>query len=589
MVCNRFLFCCVVILAGWQPERASGQVKLFSTSQTNAIGEVISYLGSPPQNGRLVLDANNGFFDKGAFRAIGKEASPESDRLLISSHFDGLQAVSDKNLGEARWYFWKVSPKPAELRIFVDVPPSEVDVDWKVRVGKNEFEFSTSVSDGLQAQNVVFPLDFGSSGLQIISIRRADSKRASETKFRKIEVGGAGIEGARLIRARWRPAAVHARYESSQCEESKLWVFETQSVRASSSYSPITTSFGYFGASFNAEGLAAGGVNFSMWAANRKATKMPAVSAMPHLLATANPAAEFSGFGHEGTGVKIRNWEPYQEHPKSVIQALRVETNEGFDTFYGYLFDESEKCWKLFGAGRRPAKNKKGGITLRAGSFCEVPGPPNVERTGDVVREVKRRGWFFGSDKKWHIADTLHLGDNPVDTNRFVRALEDGWLLMGTGGVEMSTGPKVVRLRNKPLKLPLYLSPKHENQLFELPVEIGKPKVTKIRAGSVLVSYRGLNAGSQTRATLYYGRSDCLTFVKRKLHGTEKKGASRDQFEGDRTWQFQTDTVEVSDAKAEFPLDQLNPGTTYFFRVLVEGTQGKSWAFKTGQFKTLPN
>jgi len=142
---------------------------------------------------------------------------------------------------------------------------------------------------GCKAQNVVFPLGFGSSGLQIISIRRADSKRASGTEFRKIEVGGAGIEGARLIRARWGPAAVHARYESSQCEASKLWVFETQSVRSISSYFPITTSFGYFGASFNAEGLAAGGFNFSMWVANGKATNMPAVSAMPLFLAHSKP------------------------------------------------------------------------------------------------------------------------------------------------------------------------------------------------------------------------------------------------------------------------------------------------------------
>jgi hypothetical protein len=316
---------------------------------------------------------------------------------------------------------------------------------------------------------------------------------------------------------------------------------------------------------------------------------MPAVAAMPHLLATGNPAAEFSGFGHEGSGVKIRNWIPYPDHPKSVIQALRVVRHEGVDTFFGYLFDEQLKRWMLFAAGRRPSKNKRGDVSLRAGSFCEIPGPPNVERTGDTVREVKRRGWFYGQDKKWHAADTLVLGDQATDTNRFVRALDEGWLLMGTGGIEMSTGPKVARLRDQAVKLPLYLSPKHENQLFELPVEIGKPKVTKIKAGSVLVSYPGLNAGSQTRATLYYGRSDCLTFVKRTLHNTEKKGASREQFAGDRTWQYKTATVEVNDAKAEFPLDQLSPGTTYFFRVLVEGTQGKSWAFKTGQFKTLPN
>jgi hypothetical protein len=264
-----------------------------------------------------------------------------------------------------------------------------------------------------------------------------------------------------------------------------------------------------------------------------------------------------------------------------------VESSNGVDTFYGYLFDESEQCWVLFAAGRRPSKSKKGQLGLRAGSFCEVPGPPNVERTGDMVREVKRRGWFYGADKKWHVADTLHLGDDPANTNRFVRALDDGWLSMGTGGVEMTTGPRVARLREPPSKLPIYLSPKCASQLFELPVQIGRPKVSTIKADSAVVTYPGIQAGSQTRATLYYGRTDCVTFVKRKLHNTEKKGASSEQFEGDRTWQYETATINVKGSEAEFLLDSLTPDATYFFRVLVEGSQGKSWAFETGDFKTL--
>ena len=589
MIGYRFIICSALLVIGLLENQLAGQVELFPTRQVSDLGREVSYFGSLPQKGRLVLDANNGFFDKGAFKATGKRVSPESERLLISSHFDGLQAVGGSHAGVARWYLWKSNPAAAELKIFLDVPQAGEGGLWKVCVGATEFEFSASKSDGRKAQEISFPLEIGSMGLREISIRDLNSKRRSVTEFRKIEVTGPGIEGARLIRARWRPAAVHARYESSECEDSKLWVFETQCVRPSSSYSPITTAFGYFGASFNSEGLAAGNVNFSMWAASRKAAKLPDVSLMPHLLATANPDAEFSGFGHEGSGVKIRNWDPYQQNPKSVIQALRVETANGVDTFYGYLYDEVKNRWMLFAAGRRPSKNKNGSLSLRAGSFCEVPGPPNVERTGDVVREVKRRGWFYGPDEKWHVADTLRLGDDPADTNRFVRVLDGGWLSMGTGGVEISTGPQVVRLRDQSPQLPIYLEPSCASQLFELPVEIGKPNVFSIQSDSAVVAYSGLQAGAKTRATLYYGTADCLTFVKRKLHTTERKGASSEQFGDGRTWQFQTESVKVEDSSAEFSLVDLRPGTTYFFRVLVEGSDGKSWAFETGEFKTLSN
>jgi hypothetical protein len=587
MIRYYLLLCCALTFAGLKPEQASSQVELFPTSHVNEIGAKISFLGSPSLGDRLVFDANNGFFDKGAFRAVGKYAAPDSDRQLIASHFEALQVSQNEPVGDARWYFWKSAVGAGEIKIFLEVPQAEAGVGWKLFVGENEFDFITSTSDGRQPQSIAIPLKADAVGLHVISIRKADAARTPKTKFKKIEAVGPGIDGAWLIRARWRPAAVHARYESSQCKDSKLWVFETQSTAPASSYSPITTAFGYFGASFNSDGLAAGGVNFSMWAANRNASTMPAVAAMPHLLATANPAAEFSGFGHEGSGVKIRNWIPYQDHPKSVIQALRVVRHEGVDTFYGYLFDEKLNRWMLFAAGRRPSKNNRGDVSLRAGSFCEIPGPPNVERTGDTVREVKRRGWFYGQDKKWHVADTLVLGDQATDTNRFVRALDEGWLLMGTGGIEMSTGPKVARLRDQAVKLPRYLSPKHEKQLFEVPVEIGNPKVSGIKSDRAAVSYPGLNAGVGTRATLYYGPVDCLTFVNRKLHNTEKKGASRDQFAGDRTWRFQTAPVEVNNSTAVFLLDQLSPGRTYFFRVLVEGQQGKSWAFETRQFKTL--
>ncbi len=74
-----------------------------------------------------------------------------------------------------------------------------------------------------------------------------------------------------------------------------MWIFESRSACDYSSYSPITTAFGYYGATFNKDRRAAGKMNFSMWAASKNAKTIPPLDQMPHILATGNPDAEFSG------------------------------------------------------------------------------------------------------------------------------------------------------------------------------------------------------------------------------------------------------------------------------------------------------
>ncbi len=101
----------------------------------------------------------------------------------------------------------------------------------------------------------------------------------------------------------------------------------TRSLSDFGSYSPITTPFGYYGTAFGADRRSNGGFNFSMWASSAKG-KIPPLEKMPHLLVAGSPEAEFSGFGHEGSGVKLRGWLPMPDKPEICVQALRVE-NDG--------------------------------------------------------------------------------------------------------------------------------------------------------------------------------------------------------------------------------------------------------------------
>ena len=65
-----------------------------------------------------------------------------------------------------------------------------------------------------------------------------------------------------------------------------MWVFETRNVAETTSYSPLTTPFGYFGTSFGSGGRIppGAGFNFSMWVAGRDETKAPPIEKMPRLI-----------------------------------------------------------------------------------------------------------------------------------------------------------------------------------------------------------------------------------------------------------------------------------------------------------------
>ncbi len=551
-------------------------------------GMMLSSLGEPIKDGALVLDANNGFFDHGAFVALGQHAAPANEKTLISSHFTHLATRSSK--GQARWHAWMPKPGRVEIHVEMETPDSELETQWKIEFGRDSRVVSATQFGSDAAGKIA--LDVSEPGKQTFSLQYHSGPRPIKTKIRQIRIVGQAVADARLLRARWRPSAIHTQYSSSTCDRTRLWVFETQSVTKNTHYSPMTTRFGYFGATFAADGRAAGGVNFSMWAAGRQATGAPSVSQLPHLIATGNPEAEFSGFGHEGSGVKIRRWEPYAHHPQSVIQALRLDPGPKWNTFSGYWFDQRSDRWVLFATGRKPvdqAKRRKSDDTtyLRPASFLEIPGPPAQQRTGDQRRTVRRRGWFLGSDRKWHAVDRQTTKSPAAPTNKFI-ASTDGWLTMSTGGMEMVVTPGEAKLTvSQTARLPNYLQPKLAKQLLVGSVTFNRSIVTRLTDRSATVAYDFADAGPQATATLHYGTNDCLTFVQRELHGTEKRSqVNRQMLASDRTWAHATEPHQVMNNRCEFDLQDLQAGTMYFYRVLVKNENGKSWDFESGSFQT---
>ena len=525
------------------------------------------------QNGMLVLTANNGFFDKGKVRAIGKGMVEGEEKALISASFQALEFISGKNAATARWYLF--AEAKTEGTVTIEFAQGKGEGSWSLEVGKNRREFLVGKKEKLRT----FPISFR-KGKQQISLMKSGNGMGI---VKSVRLKGTEMTKLSLLRARWRPAAIHTRYWSEGCPEPVMWIFESRTTSSGSSYSPMTTNFGYFGASFGANQRAEGGVNFSMWALSQKGAKgkLPALEQMPHLLATGNPDSEFSGFGHEGSGVKIRNWTPYAHQPESVIQALRVEKNGIYHTYYGYLFDEAKNQWVLYAAGNKvPRRNTK--AILRASSFCEVPGPPQVERTGDVERVLDRRGWFV--DATGQIFPVDRMTTKARFQNHGIAISEDHWFRMTTGGVDFREVPAEVKSDHQHKGL-IYLKPDVLEGLYQLPAEIGESYVTEIGSGSATISYQLKAPGSKAKGVVWYGEVDAITFAPRKLHGTESGRASEKLFGKGRVWDASTDARDLAMGDNRFRLKNLKPDTKYFYRILVENQEGKCWAAQSGSFR----
>lgn len=541
--------------------------------------------GQSAKNSKLILTASNGFFDSGTCRAAGESSLPKiGDAELIRPNF-GYLGHWKKTGGTLRWHLW--IPEPGILHLNLNMQVFARQAGSRITVsldGKSQTVTTVPSSPGTpQPWNLTF--DVRKPGEHTL-VLTADSIRDAQSgvgELHRIDVFGPAIKNSQLLRARWRPAAVHGRYAASSLEQSRTWVMTTRSACDFSSYSPITTPFGYYGTSFEADRRTKGSFNFSMWAA-AKGRATPPLEQMPHLLAAGSPVAEFSGFGHEGSGVKLRGWIPLPDRPKLVVQALRVESEGNYDTYYGYFWDHQDERWKLYAVGRKwNGGNPK--RHLSPGSFCEIPGPPQTQRSGDQVREVRRRGWHLSDDNTWHTMDIFNC-NSKGPANKVWYTSAEGEFAMGTGGMRYYPYEQPPAPASQSA-LPVFLTPESTRQLKRLPARVTNISARKVTRTSATIALDIARCGENSRVEVYYGQSDCLTFAKRKLHGTEGKSVvSQSTQADDRSWTHRSPPVPMARGNSHVILAGLKPATTYFYRALIVNDEGKLWTFQTESFRT---
>ncbi|MEM0968896.1 MAG: hypothetical protein AAGJ31_06075, partial [Verrucomicrobiota bacterium] len=482
-------------------------------------GRNYSYLGQLATNQKIILTASNVFFTNKTCTANGESSLPKvGDEGLIVPNFEYLDWKLTE--GSLRWHILVKNPGSVRFQAHVAAENGGAEIEVSFAGQTKNVTISKSASDKPQPWDLDF--EVGQPGEYEVALRatKVGSDHAVG-QLHRIEAFGPAIEGAHLLRVRWRPAAAHGGYDTAKVKGAKLLVFATRSMESASSYSPITTPFGYYGTSFGSDRKSVGNFNFSMWGKESGASDL---KTMPHLLGVGSPEGEFSGFGHEGSGVKPRGWEPMPDKPELVVQALRLVNDGVYDTYFGYYFDHPTKTWKFYGAGRK-WNGGKPVQHLKLGSFCEVPGPPQSQRSGDIYREVRRRGWAW-DDGDWVALETYHPGGNgssgeqPVNKSWYTS--EDGEYAMGCGGIRLYTHDASLVKPGGGHQLPEFLTHPTIGNLFALPVQIGEMQATEVTWDRVLMEVDLASAAELVDGALYFGTKDALTFAPRQLHGTER-------------------------------------------------------------------
>ncbi|MEZ6125850.1 MAG: DUF3472 domain-containing protein [Planctomycetaceae bacterium] len=518
------------------------------------------YLAQQTRDNTLLLTANEAFFPKPGLIASGSGKSPDIANLNGGKTF---AAIDHWDAGDmAEWGLFLKSS--GELTATIHLSANSIAGKFVLQIDDVSFPLQLQPSPDRSQSVATATVSIQNPGQH--KIRLSCGKSVAGAALLNIRLAGAAVVDGAVLRKRWRPAAAHTKFSASDGPARvRLWVMEMDAMPGELDfYSPITTPFGYFGPTWRADGTVNSGLNFSLWSFGRGKPE-PRVEQLSHLLAVGHPDAVLGGFDHEGTGVKIRNWEPLagQQKQRQVL-ALRVSPGPVYDTYFSYFYSADEQRWRLFGVGN----TFNGGKPLKSlwvGSFVEVPGPPHVQRTGPYPRTMRYRGWVMNDDGRWSVLDTMTGGNVDRDTGltHTDRGLtSDGWFYLQTGGWTFrKPSSEDVKLKSpSPPASVSYLTPKDIAVLTTVPSDISITSATRV-GDDIRGTFHIRNISDNAEAALYWGTSEGLTLADR--------------------WQHRQAVGNIGEGQNTFTISDVPQRQPILMRLLLKNREGQFWSGET--------
>lgn len=470
---------------------------------------------------------------------------------------------------------WAVDiARPGELVItpLLGVPPNQENSRVTVVFDGQAETITLHHAAGYDAFRAQTPVRFevASPGRYLVELTLSSAvvPDSNVADVEKLQLSGEAAGDAEVVIRRWRPFAVHARWESSeQPAETVLKVHQNTIVtRRANMYQPITTPFGYVGSAWSASEQSFDVFNFSLWSYGQNDPEPP-IEELSHLIAV-GPGLWFGEYGHEGTGVKPRGPSPYLGyHVDTQVIALRMEPGEFYDTYYSYYLDPGTGEWGFWGAGKK--YNERGNIRyLTTGAFVEQPGVPARQRSNHVMREVRYNGWMMDKHGQWYHIDRMIPGgslSNISYKNWGVKA-NAFWMQMGGFG-ENDHQPNVLELPDLPpiAERPDFLRGEMLEALYRLPADLDTLSPLEVHPTRALLRLDVKDAGTDATAEVFWGPGEGLTF--------------------DYKWD-NSQVFEISNGQTEVEIQGLTPTREYHYRFRITNAEGITWTMHTQSLQT---
>ena len=531
---------------------------------------------------QVTLTPNESFFSpKGTLKLYGE--STVNDEYNNNKHYERIG--NWRNINDTIvWGIKNLNKGELNIELFSGISTEENNSEISI--------FLNDLRKDLVVKSTFSLQDFQTQGIVTFNVSEDDNyeikikiKTQNSTsnfgEINKLILSGSALDSESSVwKRRWRPLAIHGKFFSDDDTNTEISVVEVNILSKDyDSYQTMTTEFGYIGSPIEEWFSSLTGLNFSLWSYSANETAPPHYE-LSHLISVGGEGAYFGKYGHEGTGVKPRGFDPFEgKNASKFIVAVRKKPGTIHNIFWCYFFDTNSQSWKFFGSGKKFNNNGDIEYLKFTGGFLEVVGSPDNSRTGHRKRSIEYRGWRMKNDKSWNVFNKLESSFTNTDLSfkEWKQNQSGNKFIYSMGGFQ-ETGPNPgdIVLTN-PSDIPFYLKGEYLEQLYVMPADFYTIIPEVISSTKAIIKFKINNLGTNPEIKLFYGEEYGLT-----------EGITEDR-KIDETWEIEKNVPLnlIMQDTLNITLDNLNPNSNYYYRLRIKNDEGITWSYDADTISTF--